>query len=147
MPIERTTLCNLIPHTGAMCLLDRIEEWDDDVIVCISQSHRAPENPLRRNGRLSALHVFEYAAQAAAAHGALLTGVRDAEPRVFAALRDAYLSHAYLDAIEAPLEIISTRLLVDGGNAVYSTEIRGGGSTIARARLFLMVARPLSNEA
>lgn len=130
-----------------MCLLDRVEEWDDLTIVCSSCSHRAPDNPLRHGGRLSALHAFEYAAQAAAVHGALLSGAPDDIPRVFAALHAARLLLIHLDAIETPLEIHAQRLLLDGDNAVYHTTIRAGGAMIAEARLSLMVARPVRDDA
>ena len=55
-----------------MCLLDEVVQWDERSIVCISNTHRDPANPLRRQGRLSAVHAFEYGAQTAAVHGGLL---------------------------------------------------------------------------
>ena len=46
-------ISRLIPHRGAMCLLDRVENWDKDHIVCRTTSHRRPDNPLRDDsGRL-----------------------------------------------------------------------------------------------
>ncbi len=64
----------LLPHAGAMILLDRVEEWNGDSIVCTASSHRREDNPLRREGRLSSLCGIEYGAQAAAIH-ATLSGV------------------------------------------------------------------------
>ena len=43
----------LIPHSGLMCLLDSVTQWDDGSIICITNTHRDPANPLRRDGRLS----------------------------------------------------------------------------------------------
>ena len=62
----------LIPHAGGMCLLDTVESWDAETIHCRSLSHLRADNPLREKGRLAALHLAEYGAQAMAVHGGLL---------------------------------------------------------------------------
>ena len=69
--INKAEIRTLIPHSGLMCLLDEVVQWDDRSIACVSNTHRDPANPLRRQGRLSAVHAFEYGAQAAAIHGGL----------------------------------------------------------------------------
>ena len=90
LPIARARLLELIPHAGAMCLLDSVVEASDDHIVCTTLSHQDPANPLRRGSVLSGLHLAEYAAQAMAAHGALQAG-GTAQPGMLAALRDVVL--------------------------------------------------------
>ncbi len=70
--VGRQELEALIPHAGAMCLLDTVQNWDDRQIHCRSETHRNVANPLRFEGRLSALHLAEYGAQAMAIHGGLL---------------------------------------------------------------------------
>jgi predicted hotdog family 3-hydroxylacyl-ACP dehydratase len=69
--IKKAEIRTLIPHSGLMCLLDEVTEWDQRSIVCITNTHRDPVNPLRREGCLAAVHAFEYGAQAAAVHGGL----------------------------------------------------------------------------
>ena len=69
--IDKSEIRRLIPHSGTMCLLDGVVRWDDDSIVCITNTHRDANNPLRRDGQLSAVHALEYGAQAAAIHGGL----------------------------------------------------------------------------
>jgi predicted hotdog family 3-hydroxylacyl-ACP dehydratase len=64
-------LASLIPHQGAMCLLERIVDWNDTNIRLATTTHASPINPLRSNGRLRAIHLCEYGAQAMAVHGAL----------------------------------------------------------------------------
>ncbi len=64
-------LLSLIPHQGAMCLLDRVVEWDKDRVLLATATHRAADNPLRLDGRLRAVHLCEYGAQAMAVHGGL----------------------------------------------------------------------------
>ena len=100
--INKAEIRTLIPHSGLMCLLDEVTQWDDRSITCITNTHRDPANPLRRDGRLSSVHAFEYGAQAAAVHGGLrarLVG-EIAPPGYLAALRDAELHTARLDDIE-----------------------------------------------
>src|SRR5205814_1511307 len=46
-PTEQFEIRSLIPHSGSMCLLERVLEWDDRSIVCASNTHRDPINPLR----------------------------------------------------------------------------------------------------
>ena len=45
--LGREAIAALIPHQGAMCLLERVIEWDKDRIVLATSTHRAPDNPLR----------------------------------------------------------------------------------------------------
>src|SRR5271156_1476932 len=56
-----------------MCLLDEVLSWDATRIRCRSASHRTGDNPLRSHGRLGAACGIEYAAQAMAVHGALVS--------------------------------------------------------------------------
>src|SRR5213083_2221556 len=105
--INKAEIQALIPHSGLMCLLDSVTQWDDRSIMCMTDTHRDPANPLRRTGRLSALHAFEYGAQAAAVHGGLRARLADvaAPPCYLAALRGAHLQVIRLDHIHLPLRI------------------------------------------
>ncbi len=123
-----------------MCLLDEVVEWDEQSIVCLSNSHRDPENPLRRQGRLSAVHAFEYGAQAAAVHGGLRARAAGttAPPGYLAALRDARLRVNRLDDIVAPLRIYAVRLFGETVNTIYEVQISGGNRTVAEGRVTIM---------
>src|SRR5438094_8633589 len=100
-----------------MCLLDSVSEWDDRSIICISNTHRDPANPSRRGGRLSAVHAFEYAAQAVAVHGGLRarSAGPPAAPGYLAALREARLHAKRLNAVASPLRRCAHRQLGDAG--------------------------------
>lgn len=74
MHLNRTWIEEHIPHSGRMCLLDEVIEWDAQHIRCIGSTHRAPDHPLRSHGRLGSACGIEYAAQAMAVHGALIGG-------------------------------------------------------------------------
>src|SRR6059058_4056572 len=115
LSIYKAEIRMLIPHSGLMCLLDEVTQWDDRSIVSISNTHRDPANPLRRYGRLSAVHAFEYGAQAAAIHGGLRARAAGtiAPARYLAALRDAHLYVDRLDDLASPLEIRAQRLFGD----------------------------------
>jgi predicted hotdog family 3-hydroxylacyl-ACP dehydratase len=141
MPIDKTEIRTLIPHAGVMCLLDRVQKWDDESIVCKSETHRDPANPLRREGRLSALHAFEYGAQAAAVHGGLRARSAGAVAPLcyLAALRDAHLHVTRLDNIALPLEVRAQRLFGEAGNTVYECNVSAGDVLLANGRVTIML--------
>ena len=138
--INKAEIRTLIPHSGLMCLLDEVIEWDDRSIVCITSTHRDPVNPLRREGCLSAVHAFEYGAQAAAVHGGLRARLMNARaaPGYLAALRDARLHVLRLDPIHLPLRIYATRLFGEHANTVYQCLISAASVPIAEARVIIV---------
>jgi predicted hotdog family 3-hydroxylacyl-ACP dehydratase len=139
--INKAEIRTLIPHSGLMCLVDSVTEWDDRSITCISNTHRDPANPLRRAGRLSALHAFEYAAQTVAVHGGLrarLAGMT-APLGYLAALRDARLRVMRLDDIDSPLRICARRLFGDAANTVYECRVSADDVLLADGRITIML--------
>jgi predicted hotdog family 3-hydroxylacyl-ACP dehydratase len=140
LPINKAEIRTLIPHSDLMCLLDEVMQWDDRSIMCITNTHRDPVNPLRRSGCLSAVHVFEYGAQAAAVHGGLrarLVGTTVA-PGYLAALRDGRLQVTRLDYIHLPLCIHATRLFGDRANTVYEFLISAASVLVAEGRITIV---------
>ncbi len=137
--IKHNELCSLIPHSFDMCLLDRVEFWDKDKIICHSNSHLLATNPLRREDSLSSVHLLEYAAQAMAVHGGLHNreqGLQMTEGYL-AALRDVNINLCELDKIQTELRIEANKILSQGGNMIYAftvssaeTEIVSGRATI-----------------
>src|SRR5438876_11758755 len=121
LPIHKAEIRTLIPHSDLMCLLDAVMHWDDRSIVCITNTHRDPANPLRRGGRLSVVHAFEYGAQAAAVHGGSRAGAvgTTAAPGYLAALRYGRLHAAALEPIRFPLRIWRTGLFREGASTAY----------------------------
>ena len=139
--IEKAEIRTLIPHAGLMCLLDRVLGWDDESIVCVSETHRDPANPLRRDGRLSAMHALEYGAQAAAVHGGLRarSAGATAPTSYLAALRDVRLRVTRLDNISLPLQIHARRWFGDAGNTIYECLISAGDILLAEGRIIIML--------
>lgn len=134
--IKRDELCSLIPHAGSMCLLDSVKQWDEDGIVCTAVSHRDPDNPLRSNGALGAVHALEYGAQAMAVHGGLLARARGerAPPGYLAALRDAQLHVERLDTLQAALRVEASCVMADAGNLIYAIRVSAADTAVASAR-------------
>ena len=124
-----------------MCLLDSVLDWNDESIVCLTETHRHPNNPLRRDERLSALHALEYGAQAAAIHGGLRARAAGttAPACYLAALRDAHLYVGFLDDLPSPLEVRAKRFFGDAGNTVYECAISANGNVIAEGRVTIML--------
>jgi predicted hotdog family 3-hydroxylacyl-ACP dehydratase len=143
IPISKAEIRTLIPHSGSMCLLDSVTEWDDRSIVCTSNTHRDPANPLRRDGQLSAVHAFEYAAQTAAVHGGLRArsvGVT-APPGYLAALRDARFHVMRLDDVASPLQICASRLFGEAANTVYECRVSAGDVLLAEGRITIILRK------
>jgi len=140
LPINKAEIRTLIPHCGLMCLLDEVTQWDDRSITCVTNTHRDSANPLRRDGRLSGVHAFEYGAQAAAVHGGLRArSVGEiAPPGYLAALRGAHLHVARLDDIASPLRIHANRLFGDGANTIYECRVLGGNILLANGRITII---------
>jgi predicted hotdog family 3-hydroxylacyl-ACP dehydratase len=141
IPIKKAEIRTLIPHSGSMCLLDGVTEWNDRSIICTSNTHRDPGNPLRRDGRLAAVHAFEYAAQAAAVHGGLRARSvgATAPPGYLAALRDAHLCVMHLDDVASPLRIRAHRLFGEAANTVYECQVSAGDVLLAKGRITIML--------
>jgi len=140
LSINKAEIRTLIPHSDLMCLLDEVVQWDDRCIACLSNTHRDPANPLRRQGCLSAVHAFEYGAQAAAVHGGLRARVAGAvaPPGYLAALRDGRLYVTRLDYIHLPLRISAKRLYGEGANTVYEFILSAASVLVAEGRVTIV---------
>jgi predicted hotdog family 3-hydroxylacyl-ACP dehydratase len=127
--LDKSQLGALIPHAGSMCLLDAVEDWTGDGIRCSSYTHRDPANPLRSDGVLAALHLVEYAAQAMAAHGALLAQ-GGPQTGMLGALRDVRLYANRLDDLPAALIVNATRRLARSDGLIYDFTVHLQGSPV-----------------
>lgn len=139
--IERAEFEALIPHKGTMCLLDRVELWDETTIRCLSETHRRSDNPLRRDHRLAAVHLVEYGAQAMAVHCGLYDrkhGRPTGKSGVLVTVRNVQLGVSRVDDIVSPLQINARQLVADANGWLYGFEIKAGGKTLASGRVAVM---------
>ncbi len=123
-----------LPHQGSMCLLDGVEECSEQHIVCRAGSHGDPANPLRAGGRLGIAIGIEYAAQAMAAHGAMLSPA-GGRPRLgyIASVRGVELLDERLDRSE-PLRVRAERISGDAHSVLYNFELSAAGACLLRGR-------------
>jgi predicted hotdog family 3-hydroxylacyl-ACP dehydratase len=134
MRLDRTWIEGHLPHHGRMCLLDEIVEWDAQHIRCRSATHRAPDHPLRSDGRLGVACGIEYAAQAMAAHGALARGGARSEAGFLASLRNVRLHVLRLDDLRGDLVCDASLLAGDGGSALYDFALRAEAQRLLSGR-------------
>ena len=143
--LNATQIAQLIPHQGNMCLLTGVTDFDPQSITCVAASHRLATNPLRENGLLHAICGVEYAAQAMAIHGTLLSGQGDKPPRGgrLAGVRSLDLKVHRLDDIKADLEINATQIMGDENTMVYEFTVGVAGLNLleGKATVILMPAR------
>ncbi|MDR3395255.1 MAG: 3-hydroxylacyl-ACP dehydratase [Parasulfuritortus sp.] len=152
--LQQLEIARRIPHQGRMCLLDAVMAWDAARIVCQASSHRAPDNPLRAEGRLGAACGVEYAAQAMALHGALLAESGEAAsagaapPRVgyLASVRSVTLHVQRLDTIAEDLTVTAERLLGDANHILYSFRLEAGPQLLIEGRAAVVLDAALLRQ-
>ena len=133
--LTRADIEGLIPHAGAMCLLDGVLHWDAATIRCVSRTHRDAANPLRTGGLLPALCGIEYAAQAMAAHGGL-AGTIKGKPGTgyLASLRNVACNDELLDQREGDLVVEAERLMGDEARVIYQFTLWVGEFEVLNGR-------------
>jgi predicted hotdog family 3-hydroxylacyl-ACP dehydratase len=142
--IERASILGLIPHGGAMCLLDDVEHWDETGITCRSIRYAASDNPMRRaDGSLGAACGIEIAAQSMALHGRLSAPAEGApRPGFLVSLRDVRLRAHMLPTDAGPLTISARRLLGDLRGASYAFTVAAGEEEWVSGRATVLFEAP-----
>lgn len=137
----KTDWVHLIPQQGSMCLLDAVCAWDDERIHARTDSHRRPDNPLRHDGVLHAVHLCEYGAQAMAIHGALLARAAGttAKPGYLVSLREVELHVQRIDDLPRALNVKADRLLHTANSWQYTFRIEHVGKIIASGRAAVLL--------
>ncbi|MGA9342171.1 MAG: phosphotransferase [Rhodanobacteraceae bacterium] len=140
--IPKAEWVGLIPHRGAMCLLDEVIGWDPTRIHARSRSHRSADNPLRSDGILRAVHLCEYGAQAMAVHGGLVAreAGTSAAPGFLVALRAVDLCAARIDDKAGSLDVNAERLLAGTAGWQYAFRVLHQDTVLAHGRATVMVA-------
>lgn len=137
----------LLPHAGRMRLVDRIVLYDEQRIVCESDSHRAADHPLADAETLSIVVALEYGAQAMAIHGGLLAAM--AQPQrararhgFLVAASDLNWSVDRLDTCASPLIIEAVSELRSDNHVAYRFEVRAADVTLFRGRASVLLDAP-----
>lgn len=132
--LSRADIAARIPHAGRMCLLDRVVAWDERHIVCAATGHRDADHPLRERGGLPVWAGIEYAAQAAAMHGALMQGAGSPRPGMLGRVQAVRPGCDWLDGVASALTIRATALHRDPAGAIYAFEAHGDGALLLQGR-------------
>lgn len=142
------TIAELIPHAGGMCLLERVIEWTPERVTLATATHRSQDNPLRSGGRLRAIHLCEYGAQAMAVHGGLVARAvgETAQPGLLVALRDVRLLVEYIDDLPGELVVEAGRLHATLGSWQYRFRVLHASRELVSGRAAVML-RPGSARA
>jgi predicted hotdog family 3-hydroxylacyl-ACP dehydratase len=117
-----------------MCLLDRVTRWDETRIVCCAEPPAA-DHPFAQAEGVPPIVAVEYAAQAAAVHGALLAGHREPRDGMLATLSEVELSQGWLDDSSGALTIDAELLARDASGCMYSFMVHDEHGCRARGRL------------
>jgi predicted hotdog family 3-hydroxylacyl-ACP dehydratase len=140
MPLDHAWLLTHLPHQGSMCLLDHIAAWDTRSIRGLATSHRDQDNPLRAHGRLGAACGIEYAAQAMAAHGVLLTfPEKSSRIGYLTSVRGVELHVSRLDDIVEDLIIVAECISSDHNILLYGFRISAGQRVLLRGRIAVVL--------
>lgn len=148
--LARDGIAALIPHSGTMCLLARLDAWDMQRIVCAATNHRDADHPLRTRRGLLAPAAIEYAAQAMALHGALIgqaTGT-PATPGYLASARGVQFNVQRLDDLPAAtpdeLRIEAVRQAGDARQILYAFTVHHADRLLAEGRAAVVLNTPLA---
>ncbi len=139
--VQKKEIEALIPHKGSMCLWDEVVAWDAQRIRLRAFNHNDASHPLRSNGRLRAVHLCEYGAQAMAVHGGLraLDGGGAAKPGLLVALRGVRLHCARIDDLSGALECEAEVLVEAEGSQQYAFRLHHAGTLLAEGRAAVML--------
>ena len=138
--LGREWLAANLPHQGAMSLLEAIVAWDAARLTAVATGHCDGDHPLRRGGELPIACAIEYAAQAAAAHGALLES-RPSGPGMLVAVRSVEFHAPRLDDVGANLDIAVESLGAGASGVLYRFDVSAGARTLAAGRLTVAFQR------
>ncbi|HEX5487976.1 MAG TPA: phosphotransferase [Rhodanobacteraceae bacterium] len=134
--LSKRDWASLIPHSGSMCLLDEVIDWDATHLHARSMSHRRADHPLRADGILHAVNLCEYAAQAMAVHGALRARADGgtARPGFLVALREVTLAVERIDDLPGRLQVYVECLLATPASLQYAFRVEHRGRVLAAGR-------------
>ncbi len=131
--LARAEIDRLLPHAGAMVLIDRVESWSAHDIVCATRTHLRADNPLRRGTRLSIVCAIEYGAQAMRIHGGLASGETEAQA-LLASLRDIVFFSDSLDGVDSDLVIRAAMLHRDRHGTIYDFSVGADSGLLLTGR-------------
>lgn len=139
MLADRAGIARLVPHAGRMCLLDAVLDWQPGAIRCVARNHRDLDHPLRTASGLLATAAIEYAAQAAAVHGAMAPGAGGRRGGMLASARQVRCRRLRLDDLAGDLVVEATQLAADAQQLLYAFTVTHAGDEVVAGRLAVVL--------
>jgi predicted hotdog family 3-hydroxylacyl-ACP dehydratase len=136
-----TDITGLLPHAGTARMIERVVSWDGEHIVAATARHRATDNPLRKDGRLAAVHLAEFGAQTMAIHGGLLNRAAGNAPKpaLLVSVRDFACTRDFIEELPGELRVTARVLLATPANFQYAFEVHSADERIAGGRVAAML--------
>ncbi|HEY6087935.1 MAG TPA: 3-hydroxylacyl-ACP dehydratase [Burkholderiaceae bacterium] len=135
--LKRAEIEARIPHAGSMCLLDRVSAWNATRIVCHAAAPTA-DHPFAKPQGVPAVAAIEYAAQAAALHGALLDDRQAPRNGMLAKLAGVELVAGRLDEAAGELTVQADLVVQGASGCMYSFMVQHDRVCRARGRLLVV---------
>lgn len=110
-----------LPHSGKMCLLNEVIQSDETSLIAQAVSHLDIDNPLRINDTINTINGIEYAAQAMAVHGSLLSDRPQAG--YIASVRNIEIKIPTLPEQKQPLVISVEQIMSNENGFTYQFDI------------------------
>ena len=135
--LNHAQIAALLPHGKGMCLLDSVDAFDEQGIVCSALV--GDKHPLRRDKEISSIIALEYGAQAVGLWAALRHNRQDkpAEGYVLA-VRNFKLHRASLPRNKTLTVLVENKLLGDD-SAICTFRLSCGEEMLAEGQLTLMM--------
>jgi predicted hotdog family 3-hydroxylacyl-ACP dehydratase len=141
MKLDRAAIAARVPQSGSMCLLDEVANWDDVLITCRADAPGA-RHPLARLGAVPSVAACEYAAQAAAVHGALIDGAASPREGMLVSLVDVHLHAQWFPPGSGDIAV-QARLLSRTDNACrYAFDVATKDRPLAEGQLVVAFTVP-----
>lgn len=135
--MNQEDIAKLIPHTGNMCLLEKIINWNETTLKAQTYTHLKLDNPLRTNDKLKSIHGIEYAAQAMAVHGALLD--KKCQNGYIGSIRNVVVNEAYLPTRKSPLDIHVQALMRSKQGFIYNFSLQCTNQLIISGKITIFL--------
>jgi predicted hotdog family 3-hydroxylacyl-ACP dehydratase len=140
VPLQHDEIARLLPHKGAMCLLDNALDCNAESIRCLADAAR-PGHPLRDAAGVSVVHGVEYGAQAAALHQMITRPeLRGATGGMLLQMRNVEFSADYLDRLPQPLTITARCAMASSELARYFFAIHSANVLASQGELTLKLS-------
>ncbi|MEE8059379.1 MAG: hypothetical protein V3T17_16315 [Pseudomonadales bacterium] len=137
--LDASDIAARIPHGNSMSLLDRVNAWDKEQIVCSTRSHLRNDNPLKEDSLLTSVSLVEYGAQAAAIHASLLqNSMDDTGPAYLGAIKALKLLSEIVPQTDDDLTIEARAEFHNSSGAIYYFTASIMKTVLAKGKLVLV---------